>query len=50
MFVKIDRCTVQLKTAGMLSDGGVLYLGLVAQAGSDPILSVPDPYSIYILS
>jgi hypothetical protein len=34
----------------MSSDGGVLSLGLVAQAASDPILRIPDMYSIYILS
>jgi hypothetical protein len=41
---------LHVKTACMSSDGGVLYLGLVAQAASDPILSVPDTYPIYILS
>ena len=41
---------MQLKTTSMSSGGGVQYLGLVAQAASDPILSVPDTYSIYILS
>jgi hypothetical protein len=46
MLVKTDRFTVQVS-----SDGGhVLYLGLVVQAASDPILSVPDRYSIYIPS
>jgi hypothetical protein len=50
MLVKTDRFMVQVKMAGMSSDGGVLYLELVPQAASDSILSIPDTYSIYILS
>ena len=50
ILVKSDRFAMLLKTTGMSSGGGVQYLGLVAQAASDPILSVPDTYSTYILS
>ena len=50
ILVKSDRFAMQLKTTGAPSGGGVQYLGIVAQAASDHILSVPDTYSIYILS